>query len=118
MRSPQLTSRPSTGRGCSRSLRAARADLEWQPANKSRLTASGFANRASMQKSGADTPEQIADRIIDGLGKRSTVLPSARSKLLRWSVLTIPRRSGRVWIMGNVIKEMTKHRTDATGGAQ
>lgn len=78
-------------------------------------TASGFADRAGMRMSGADTPEQIADPILDALGKKATVLPSARSKLLRWAVLTMPRRSGRVWIMGNVMKGMTKHRTDAGG---
>jgi hypothetical protein len=63
--------------------------------------------------SGADSPDQIADPILDALGTRATVLPSARSKFLRWAVITIPRRSGRVWIMGNVMKGMTKHRTDA-----
>jgi short-subunit dehydrogenase len=76
-------------------------------------TASGFADRAGMRMSGADSPDQIADPILDALGTRATVLPSARSKFLRWAVITIPRRSGRVWIMGNVMKGMTKHRTDA-----
>jgi uncharacterized protein len=74
-------------------------------------TASGFADRAGMQMGGADTPEQIAGPILDALGKRTTVLPSARAKLLRWAVLTMPRRSGRVWIMGNVMKGMLKDTT-------
>ena len=78
-------------------------------------TASGFAVRAGMRMSGADTPDQIATPILDALGRRATVLPSARSKFLRWAVLTMPRRSGRVWIMGNVMKGMTKHREDAGG---
>jgi hypothetical protein len=72
-------------------------------------TASGFADRAHMQMGGADTPEQIAGPILNALGKRTTVLPSPRAKLLRWAVLTMPRRSGRVWIMGKVMGSMTKN---------
>jgi hypothetical protein len=70
-----------------------------------------------MRMSGADSPEQIADPILDALGRRATVLPSARARFLRWAVLTVPRRSGRVRIMGKVMQGMTKHRPDAGGSS-
>lgn len=96
------------GEGLERELRGSGVDVLTAAPGP---TASGFAARAGMQMSGADTPERIAGPILDALGRRPTVLPSARSKLLRWAVLTMPRRRGRVWIMGNVMKGMTRHRT-------
>ncbi len=72
-------------------------------------TASGFAARADMNMGSADTPEQLVKPMLSALGRKSTLLPSVRAKFLRGAVLTMPLRSGRVWIMGNIMKGMTKH---------
>lgn len=94
------------GEGISVELKAAGVDVLTAAPGP---TASAFAKRAGMRMSGADSPQQIVKPILNALGKRTTVLPSVRSKFLRTTVLTMPRRNGRVWIMGNIMKAMTKH---------
>lgn len=96
----------SLGEGLSRELRPAGVDVLTVAPGP---TASGFADRAGMKMNGADTPAQLVNPILNSLGKRATLLPSIRSKVLRRGVLTMPSRSGRVWIMGNIMKSMTKH---------
>ena len=72
-------------------------------------TNSGFAARAGMQMGAALKPEDIAQPILDALGRRSTTLPGFLSKLLTYSLSLLPRWV-RVQIMGMVMSDMTKHR--------
>ncbi len=59
------------------------------------LTHSGFAARAGMRMGAA-------------LGRQTTVLPGALSKLLSWSLVPLPRWA-RVSIMGTVMRDMAIH---------
>ncbi|NER00961.1 MAG: SDR family NAD(P)-dependent oxidoreductase [Cyanothece sp. SIO2G6] len=72
-------------------------------------TNSGFADIAGMKMGNALKPEHIADPILNSLGKRVTVLPGFLSKLLVYSLITLPRFF-RIMIMGSVMNGMTKHR--------
>jgi uncharacterized protein len=71
-------------------------------------TASGFADRAGLRMGSTDTPDQVARSILKAIGRKTTLLPSFRAKFLRGAVLTMPIRKGRVRIMGNIMKNMTK----------
>ena len=77
-------------------------------------TLSKFADRAGQRMGKALKPEDIAQPILDALGRKSTVLPGFLSKLLRYSVVPLPRWA-RIRIMGMVMKGMTKHRRGAAG---
>jgi short-subunit dehydrogenase len=70
-------------------------------------TDSGFAARASMQMRVALEPQDVARSTLKALGRTSTVLPGALSKLLAYSLLPLPRWA-RVRIMGRVMGDMTK----------
>jgi short-subunit dehydrogenase len=70
---------------------------------------SGFAARAGMRMGMALNPEDVAQPILDALGRKSTVLPGFLTKLLTYSLVPLPRWA-RVRIMGNVMRGMTKHR--------
>ena len=74
--------------------------------------ASGFAKRAGMTLGAALTPAEIAGPSLNALGRKVTVLPGALSKLLRYSLLPLPRWL-RVRIMGRVMGSMTKRRDNA-----
>ncbi|WP_299739479.1 SDR family NAD(P)-dependent oxidoreductase [uncultured Roseobacter sp.] len=70
---------------------------------------SGFAVRADMQMGGATPPETVADVTLNALGRKITVRPGARSKLLGYSLGALPRGfRGRV--LGKIMAGMTKHR--------
>jgi short-subunit dehydrogenase len=69
---------------------------------------SGFARRAGMRMGQAATPEVVARVTLDALGRRGTVRPGWRSKLLAWSLATLPRW-GRVRVMALVMGGMTRH---------
>lgn len=71
-------------------------------------TNSGFAARADMQMGAALKPENLAQPILDALGRRTIILPGFLSKLLVWSQAPLPRWV-RVRIMGTVMQGMTKH---------
>jgi uncharacterized protein len=71
-------------------------------------TDSGFATRAGMQMGRTLKPEDVAHSTLAALGRRSTVLPGALSKLLAYSLAPLPRWA-RVRIMGRVMDGMTKH---------
>ena len=71
-------------------------------------TDSGFASRAGMQMGRTLKPEDVARSTLAALGRRSTVLPGALSKLLAYSLAPMPRWA-RVRIMGRVMDGMTKH---------
>jgi uncharacterized protein len=70
--------------------------------------ASGFSARAGMEMGMYLTPEQVGVPILKALGRRSTVLPGRLTKLLVFSLRTVPRW-GKVRIMALVMGGMTKH---------
>ncbi|MEL6963930.1 MAG: SDR family NAD(P)-dependent oxidoreductase [Pseudomonadota bacterium] len=69
---------------------------------------SGFAARANMQMGFAQRPDEIAQSILDALGRRATVRPGWLSKALESAFIGQPR-SMRTRILGLVMKGMTKH---------
>ena len=69
-----------------------------------------FAARARMQMSMAGTASEVADGALRALGKRGTVRPGFLSKLLEWSLATLPRW-GRTRILAKVMAGMTRHPT-------
>lgn len=69
---------------------------------------SGFAARADMQMGKALTPAIVASQTVGALGKRTTVRPGWLSKLLEWSLSTLPRVF-RSRVVGKVMLGMTKH---------
>jgi hypothetical protein len=70
--------------------------------------ASGFADRANMRTNMALQPAQVGVPILKALGRQSTVLPGGLTKLLVYSLRTVPRW-GKVQIMKLVMGGMTKH---------
>lgn len=71
-------------------------------------TSSGFAARADMKMGVTLTPAEVAGPTLDALGQRATVLPGRLSKLLRYSLLPLPRWA-RVRIMGRIMGGMAHH---------
>ena len=69
---------------------------------------SGFAVRADMEMGLALRPDQVAEKTLRALGARSIVRPGWLSKLLGWSLATLPRFA-RVRIMKLVMGGMTQH---------
>jgi short-subunit dehydrogenase len=69
---------------------------------------SGFRSRANMKMDMALTPEQIGAPILKALGRKTTVLPGFLTKLLVYSLRTVPRW-GKVRIMKLVMGGMTQH---------
>jgi short-subunit dehydrogenase len=67
---------------------------------------SGFAGRAGMTMSRALRPAEVVTPALRALGRRVTVAPGALSKVLSWSLATLPRRM-RVRVMGRVMRAMT-----------
>ncbi|MEM9291088.1 MAG: SDR family oxidoreductase [Acidobacteriota bacterium] len=70
--------------------------------------ASGFAERANMQIGAALKPELVGAATLDALGRSTTVRPGWLSKLLGYSLATLPR-FGRTLVMSAVMGGMTKH---------
>jgi uncharacterized protein len=70
---------------------------------------SGFAARASMTMSFAQTPVDVARSTLSALGRWGTVRPGVLAKLLEWSLALLPRW-GRVRMMAVVMGGMTKGR--------
>jgi hypothetical protein len=75
--------------------------------------ASGFAQRANMVMNGADRPATVAQATLRALGRRGTVRPGLLSKLLGWSLATLPRWA-QVRVVGQVMAGMTAHQQDAS----
>ncbi len=69
---------------------------------------SGFEARANMQMSMSLSPEQVGVPILKALGRKTTVLPGALTKLLVYSLRTVPRWA-KVKIMKAVMGGMTQH---------
>lgn len=67
---------------------------------------SEFAARAGMTMSRALQPADVVTPALRALGRRATVAPGWLSKVLTWSLATLPRRT-RVQVMGSVMKGMT-----------
>lgn len=81
-------------------------------------THSGFAARAGMRLSRALDPGDVAQSTLTALGRRSTVLPGALSKVLRAALAPLPRWA-QVRIMGRVMRGLTaEHPTSAAGQPQ
>ncbi len=69
---------------------------------------SGFSQRANMKMSMSMTPAQVGIPILRALGRKTTVLPGFLTKLLVYSLRTVPRW-GKVKIMEKVMGGMTEH---------
>lgn len=69
---------------------------------------SGFSKRANMKMSMSLTPSQVGVPILKALGKKTTVLPGLLTKILVYSLRTVPRW-GKVKIMEKVMGGMTEH---------
>ena len=90
--------------------------IELKPNNVDVLAAapgpvnSGFGQRADMQMNMSLEPSQVAVPILKALGRKTTVLPGWLTKLLVYSLRTVPRW-GKVRIMKMVMGGMTAHQT-------
>jgi short-subunit dehydrogenase len=69
---------------------------------------SGFAKRANMVMGMSLTPGQVGVPILQALGRQTTVLPGFLTKLLVYSLRTVPRW-GKVRIMEQIMGGMTAH---------
>jgi short-subunit dehydrogenase len=69
---------------------------------------SGFSQRANMKMSMSLTPSQVGVPILKALGRKTTVLPGFLTKLLVYSLRTVPRW-GKIKIMEKVMGGMTAH---------
>jgi uncharacterized protein len=69
---------------------------------------SGFSQRANMKMSMSLTPSQIGVPILKALGRNTVVLPGLLTKILVYSLRTVPRW-GKVKIMAKVMGGMTQH---------
>jgi uncharacterized protein len=69
---------------------------------------SGFSQRANMKMSMSMTPAQVGVPILKALGRKTTILPGALTKLLVYSLRTVPRW-GKIKIMEKVMGGMTAH---------
>jgi hypothetical protein len=77
-------------------------------------TRSGFADRAGMRMGAASDAADVAQPILDALGRRTVVLPGFLAKLLTYSLVLLPRWA-RVRVMGRVMYGMTRHRLGPAG---
>jgi len=71
---------------------------------------SGFAARADMKMAQALPAEVVGVVTMRALGRRTTVRPGWLSKLLGWSLATLPRWA-QVRVMTQVMKGMTAHQS-------
>jgi short-subunit dehydrogenase len=69
---------------------------------------SGFSQRANMKMSMSLTPQEVGVPILKALGRKTTALPGLLTKLLVFSLRTVPRW-GKVKIMAKVMGGMTAH---------
>jgi uncharacterized protein len=71
-------------------------------------TATGFAKRAGMTMGRTMTPQAVATATLAALGKSSTVLPGGLTKLLRGSLMTLPRAL-QIRIIGHIMKGFSQN---------
>lgn len=69
---------------------------------------SGFSQRANMKMSMSMKPSQVGVPILKALGRKTTVLPGFLTKLLVYSLRTVPRWA-QIKIMEKVMGGMTAH---------
>jgi short-subunit dehydrogenase len=69
---------------------------------------SGFSQRTNMKMSMSLTPQQVGVPILKALGFRTTVLPGLLTKILVYSLRTVPRW-GKIKIMAKLMGGMTAH---------
>ena len=69
---------------------------------------SGFASRANLRLGVALSPKVVAAQTVRALSRGGTVRPGWLSKLLGWSLATLPRWA-RVQVMRYVVAAMTAH---------
>lgn len=69
---------------------------------------SRFGSRANLHMAKTMDPDQIAVPILKSLGRKTTVLPGGLTKLLVYSLRTVPRWA-KIKIMGKVMQGMTRH---------
>ena len=73
---------------------------------------SGFADRADMQMGAAQDAADVPRATLQALGRKTTVRPGVFSKLLGFSLSTLPRW-GRTRVMSLIMSGMTKHQEKA-----
>ncbi len=84
---------------------------EWHPHGVDVLVAlpgpvtTGFAERAGMTMSRADTPAPVVDDVLRALGRRTTVVPGRNGRVLTRALATLPRRY-RTRVLGRVMQGM------------
>jgi uncharacterized protein len=69
---------------------------------------SGFEKRANMKMNMSLSTAEIGVPILKALGRKQTLLPGFLSRLLVWSLRTVPRW-GKIRIMKKVMGGMTAH---------
>ena len=67
-----------------------------------------FSERADMQMGNVLKPEDVGVPILKALGRKTTVLPGTLTKVMTYSLRTVPRWA-KVRIMNQVMGGMTKH---------
>lgn len=72
----------------------------------------GFAERADLKMGNVLKPEDVGVPILKALGKKTTVLPGTLTKVLAYSLRTVPRWA-KVRIMKMVMGGMTKHQVES-----
>lgn len=70
--------------------------------------ASGFGSRADMKMGNAASPAEVAAPILAAIGRQTNVIPGLRSKVLVYSLSTVPRFV-KVKIMQLIMGGFTKH---------
>ena len=75
---------------------------------------SGFAARANLQMAQALPAEVVARVTMQALGRKTTVRPGWLSKLLGWSLATLPRW-GQIRVITQVMKGVTAHQDRSAG---
>ncbi|MDX2197135.1 MAG: SDR family NAD(P)-dependent oxidoreductase [Cytophagales bacterium] len=70
--------------------------------------ASSFGQRANMNMNMSMTPSEVGAPILQALGRNTTILPGLLTKILVYSLRTVPRW-GKVRIMALVMGGMTAH---------
>jgi short-subunit dehydrogenase len=68
---------------------------------------SGFATRAKMQLGPTDAPDTVAEQTLQSIGAGRTLRPGRISKLLGYSLGTLPRFV-RVRVMGRIMAGMAR----------
>ncbi len=97
--------------------------IEWAPLGVDVIASApgpvhtGFARRADMRMAQSLAPDTVAHGTLRALGRRTTVRPGWLSKLLGWSLATLPRW-GATRILAKVMAGMTAHQRPATARVQ